>query len=58
MYILRLTFPFSQDYLRTEGGLSAEAVRMIGDLLNEDSLMHMALTEMMYLNSDVNDNTK
>ncbi|CAB1456517.1 unnamed protein product [Pleuronectes platessa] len=47
-----------KDYLRTEGGLSAEAVRMIGDLLNEDSLMHMALTEMMYLNSDVNDNTK
>ncbi|XP_053271971.1 L-amino-acid oxidase isoform X1 [Pleuronectes platessa] len=45
-------------YLKTEGGLSAEAVRMVGDMLNEDSLMHMALTEMMYLNSDVNDNTK
>ncbi|XP_060922593.1 L-amino-acid oxidase-like [Limanda limanda] len=45
-------------YLKKEGGLSAEAVRMIGDLLNEDSLMHMALTEMMYLNSDVNDTTR
>ncbi|XP_060922425.1 L-amino-acid oxidase-like [Limanda limanda] len=45
-------------YLKKEGGLSAEAVRMLGDLLNEDSLMHMALTEMIYLNSDVSDNTK
>ncbi|XP_060922423.1 L-amino-acid oxidase-like [Limanda limanda] len=47
-----------KEYLKTKGGLSAEAVRMLGDLLNEDSLMHMALTEMMYLSSDVNDNTK
>ncbi|XP_062239420.1 L-amino-acid oxidase-like isoform X2 [Platichthys flesus] len=47
-----------KDYLRTEGGLSAEAVRMIGDMLNEDSLMHMALTEMLYLSSDVNDFTE
>lgn len=30
---------------------------MIGDLLNEQSFMHLALTEMIYLESDVNDNT-
>uniref|UniRef100_A0A3B5ATV4 Amine oxidase n=1 Tax=Stegastes partitus TaxID=144197 RepID=A0A3B5ATV4_9TELE len=28
-----------KDYLKTEGGLSAEALRMIGDLLNEQSLI-------------------
>nr|UKM49430.1 L-amino acid oxidase-like protein [Trachinotus ovatus] len=47
-----------KEYLREAGGLSAEAVRMIGDLLNEQSLMHLALTEMIYINSDVSDNTK
>ncbi|XP_053271975.1 L-amino-acid oxidase [Pleuronectes platessa] len=47
-----------KEYLRTEGGLSAEAVRMIGDLLNEESIMDMALTEMMYLNSEINDFTE
>ncbi|XP_042372774.1 L-amino-acid oxidase-like, partial [Plectropomus leopardus] len=45
----------SQEYLKEEGGLSPEAVRMIGDLLNEDSLMHLALTETIYIQSDVND---
>ncbi|XP_069031695.1 L-amino-acid oxidase-like [Embiotoca jacksoni] len=44
-----------QEYLREEGGLSAGAVRMIGDLLNEQSLMHLALTEMIYDQSDVSD---
>lgn len=48
----------SQEYLKEEGGLSAEAVRMIGDLLNEQSLMHLALTEMIYIESDVSDSTK
>ncbi|CAB1456512.1 unnamed protein product [Pleuronectes platessa] len=47
-----------KEYLRMEGGLSAEAVRMIGDLLNEESIMDMALTEMMYLNSEINDFTE
>ncbi|XP_034425164.1 L-amino-acid oxidase-like [Hippoglossus hippoglossus] len=47
-----------KEYLKTEGNLSAEAVRMIGDLLDEESIMHMALTEMMYISSDVNDNIK
>ncbi|XP_070849411.1 L-amino-acid oxidase-like [Chaetodon trifascialis] len=46
-----------KEYLKKEGGLSAEALRMIGDLLNEQSLMHLALTEMIYIQSDVNDNT-
>ncbi|KAG8005908.1 L-amino-acid oxidase, partial [Nibea albiflora] len=47
----------SQEYLKEEGGLSPEAVRMIGDLLNEQSLMHLALTEMIYIESDVSDRT-
>ncbi|PWA28119.1 hypothetical protein CCH79_00018284 [Gambusia affinis] len=46
-----------KEYLLTEGGLSAEAVRMIGDLLNENSLMHLALTEMIYIENDVSDVT-
>lgn len=46
-----------QEYLKQEGGLSPEAVRMIGDLLNEQSLMHLALTEMIYIQSDVSDST-
>lgn len=48
----------SQEYLKEEGGLSAEAVIMIGELLNEQSLMHLALTEMLYIESDVNDKTR
>lgn len=31
---------------------------MVGDLLNDQSLMFMALTEVMYLNADVNDNIR
>ncbi|XP_073331275.1 L-amino-acid oxidase-like [Pagrus major] len=46
-----------KEYLKQEGGLSPEAVTMIGDLLNEQSLMHLALTEMIYIQSDVSDNT-
>uniref|UniRef100_A0A3P8TQY1 Amine oxidase n=1 Tax=Amphiprion percula TaxID=161767 RepID=A0A3P8TQY1_AMPPE len=46
-----------KEYLKTEGGLSAEAVRMIGDLLNEQSLMHLALTDVIYLQSDISDKT-
>ncbi|XP_026225564.1 L-amino-acid oxidase-like [Anabas testudineus] len=44
-----------KEYLKEEGGLSPGAVRMIGDLLNEQSFMHLALTEMLYLESDVSD---
>ncbi|XP_040887590.1 L-amino-acid oxidase-like [Toxotes jaculatrix] len=46
-----------KEYLKEEGGLSSEAVRMIGDLLNEQSLMYTALSEMIYDQSDINDNT-
>ncbi|XP_034532033.1 L-amino-acid oxidase-like [Notolabrus celidotus] len=46
-----------KEYLKEEGGLSTEAVEMIGDLLNEQSLMHLALTELIYLESDVSDKT-
>ncbi|KAG7236281.1 hypothetical protein INR49_001197, partial [Caranx melampygus] len=46
------------EYLKSEGGLSAEAVDMIGDLLNEQSLMHLALSEMIYINADVSDKTR
>ncbi|XP_068444371.1 L-amino-acid oxidase-like [Clinocottus analis] len=46
-----------KEYLKEEGDVSPEAVRMIGDLLNEQSLMHLALTELLYLQSDVSDST-
>ncbi|KAM8897651.1 L-amino-acid oxidase-like isoform 2-T3 [Spinachia spinachia] len=46
-----------KEYLMKEGGVSPQAVRMIGDLLNEQSLMHLALTEMLYIQSDVSDGT-
>ncbi|TKS93375.1 L-amino-acid oxidase [Collichthys lucidus] len=46
-----------KEYLKEESGLSPEAVRMIGDLLNEQSLMHLALTELIYIESDVSDST-
>ncbi|XP_067380029.1 L-amino-acid oxidase-like [Channa argus] len=44
-----------KEYLKEEGGLSSEAVRMIGDLLNEQSLMYTALTEMIYDQTDISD---
>lgn len=47
----------SQGYLEQESGLSSEALRMIGDLLNIESVMHLALSEMIYLQNDVNDYT-
>ncbi|KAM4713882.1 L-amino-acid oxidase-like [Anableps anableps] len=43
------------EYLQEESHLSSEAIRLIGDLLNEDSIMSMALTEMIYLENDVSD---
>lgn len=30
---------------------------MIGDILNENSLFYASLTEMLYIQSDINDNT-
>lgn len=47
-----------KEYLKEVGGLSSEAVRMIGDLLNEESLMYTALTEMIYDQTDISDNVK
>ncbi|KAM8747441.1 L-amino-acid oxidase-like [Acanthopagrus schlegelii] len=45
-----------KEYLKEVGGLSSEALRMIGDLLNEQSLMYTALTELIYDEADINDN--
>ncbi|KAK5599893.1 hypothetical protein CRENBAI_014211 [Crenichthys baileyi] len=50
--------PFSVKRYLQETNLSSEAIRMIGDLLNEDSIMSKALTEMIYLENDVNDSVK
>uniref|UniRef100_A0A8D3C564 Amine oxidase n=1 Tax=Scophthalmus maximus TaxID=52904 RepID=A0A8D3C564_SCOMX len=47
-----------KEYLKEEGGLSSEAVRMIGDLLNEQSLMFTALSEMIYLQTEIGDEVK
>ncbi|XP_034078191.1 L-amino-acid oxidase-like [Gymnodraco acuticeps] len=50
--------PYSlEDYLNGED-LSKEAIRMIGDLLNQDSLMNMALTEAIYIRGDVRSTIK
>ncbi|XP_039887331.1 L-amino-acid oxidase-like [Simochromis diagramma] len=46
-----------KEYLKEEGGLSPEAVVMIAELLNEQSMMHLALTEMLYVENDVSDST-
>ncbi|XP_078132320.1 L-amino-acid oxidase-like [Sander vitreus] len=46
-----------KEYLKEEGNLSSEAIRMIGDLLNEESLMYTALTEMIYDQTDISDDT-
>ncbi|CAL8236708.1 unnamed protein product, partial [Boreogadus saida] len=45
-------------YLVQVAKLSPEEIRMIGDLLNENSLMYTALTEMLYDQSDINDDTE
>ncbi|XP_072232063.1 L-amino-acid oxidase-like isoform X2 [Leuresthes tenuis] len=47
-----------KEYLKEEGGLSQEAIRMIGELLNEQSLMYTALSEMIYDQTDISDNVK
>uniref|UniRef100_A0A3Q2DXI4 Amine oxidase n=2 Tax=Cyprinodon variegatus TaxID=28743 RepID=A0A3Q2DXI4_CYPVA len=45
-----------KEYLKEEGNLSLEAIRMIGVLLNEQSLMYTALSEMIYDQTDISDN--
>ncbi|XP_062389825.1 L-amino-acid oxidase-like [Sardina pilchardus] len=47
-----------KEYLKEEVGLSPEAIWMIGDLLNEQSLMYTALTEMLYLQLQIRDDVK
>uniref|UniRef100_A0AAX7T651 Amine oxidase n=1 Tax=Astatotilapia calliptera TaxID=8154 RepID=A0AAX7T651_ASTCA len=46
-----------KEYLKEEGDLSPEALRMIGELLNEQSLMYTALSEMIYDQTDISDST-
>ncbi|KAF0030305.1 hypothetical protein F2P81_017036 [Scophthalmus maximus] len=45
-----------KEYLVKEGNLSRGALRMIGDILNENSLFYTSLIEMLYIQSDINDN--
>uniref|UniRef100_A0A3Q3AVN2 Amine oxidase n=2 Tax=Kryptolebias marmoratus TaxID=37003 RepID=A0A3Q3AVN2_KRYMA len=47
-----------KEYLVKEGNLSRGAQRMIGDILNENSLFYTSLIEMLYIQSDINDNTE
>ncbi|XP_015253335.1 PREDICTED: L-amino-acid oxidase-like [Cyprinodon variegatus] len=47
-----------KEYLKEVGKLSNEAIRMIGDLLNEQSLMYTAFTEMLYDQADVNNSVR
>ncbi|KAJ3582041.1 hypothetical protein NHX12_015955 [Muraenolepis orangiensis] len=47
-----------QEYLVEVAHLNTEELRTIGDLLNENSLMYTALTEMIYEQADINDSTQ
>ncbi|XP_068444372.1 L-amino-acid oxidase-like [Clinocottus analis] len=47
-----------KEFLLEEAGLSSEAVRMIGDLLNEQSLMYTSLIEMIYETAVIGDDVK
>ena len=58
MCVCVCVFVFSrvnQGYLVQVANLSSEEVRMIGDLLNMDSLMPLALTEILYEQAAIND---
>ncbi|XP_051520874.1 L-amino-acid oxidase-like [Myxocyprinus asiaticus] len=49
--------PYSvKEYLVNVGNLSRGALQMIGDVLNENSFYYTALTEMLYIQSDITDN--
>ncbi|KAM9317516.1 L-amino-acid oxidase [Pholidichthys leucotaenia] len=45
-----------KEYLVKEGNLSRGALRMIGDILNENSLFYTSLVEMLYMQLDISDN--
>uniref|UniRef100_A0A3P9GX04 Amine oxidase n=2 Tax=Oryzias latipes TaxID=8090 RepID=A0A3P9GX04_ORYLA len=47
-----------KEYLVKEGNLSRGALRMIGDILNENSLFYTSLTEMLYIQSDISDSNE
>ncbi|KAG9265426.1 L-amino-acid oxidase-like [Astyanax mexicanus] len=47
-----------KEYLLKEGNLSREALRMIGDILNENSFFYTSLIETLYIQKDINDDTK
>ncbi|KAL7831735.1 hypothetical protein AOLI_G00292830 [Acnodon oligacanthus] len=47
-----------KEYLVKEANLSREALRMIGEILNENSFFYTSLTEMLYIQSDITDNTE
>ncbi|XP_068441431.1 L-amino-acid oxidase [Clinocottus analis] len=47
-----------KEYLVKVGNLSRGALRMIGDVLNENSLFYMSLIEMLYIQSDISDSTQ
>uniref|UniRef100_A0A8C2JIH0 Amine oxidase n=1 Tax=Cyprinus carpio TaxID=7962 RepID=A0A8C2JIH0_CYPCA len=44
-----------KEYLVNVGNLSRGALRMIGDILNENSFYYTALTEMLYIQCDITD---
>ncbi|XP_030633972.1 L-amino-acid oxidase-like [Chanos chanos] len=46
-----------KEYLVKEGNLSHGALRMIGDILNENAFFYTALIETLYIQSDINDDT-
>ncbi|XP_060929601.1 L-amino-acid oxidase [Limanda limanda] len=46
------------DYLVKEAKVSRGAMRMIGDILNENSLFHSSLLETLFIQTDINDNTE
>lgn len=53
-----LTCDVSQEYLVKEANLSRGALRMVGDILNENSLFYISLLEMLYMQLDINDKTE
>ncbi|CAN9510986.1 unnamed protein product [Ophioblennius macclurei] len=46
-----------KEYLVEDAHLSRGALKMIGDILNENSLYSTSLVETLYLQSDINDDT-
>ncbi|KAM6949258.1 L-amino-acid oxidase-like [Aplochiton taeniatus] len=47
-----------KEFLVKEANLSQGAIRMIGDILNENSLFYTALTEMLYDQADISDENR